>query len=77
MGRGMQLKQRIVEKPNRARKGTEVGMFLGSDGGVFGVGAPEVVRKSYSCINIFYLSAWIVFLIIYNLLLSHQRQQFY
>lgn len=38
----MQLKQRIVEKPNRARKGTEVGMFLGSDGGVFGVGAPEV-----------------------------------
>lgn len=45
MGRGMSLqpKQPISQK---SKKGTELRMFLGSDGGVLGVGAPEVVSKN-------------------------------
>lgn len=45
MGRVTTFKSRDqnVQRQNH-RKGTELGMFLGSDGGILGVGAPEVVR---------------------------------
>jgi len=46
MGRGMKIQQPSVVKSKQNRKGTELGMFLGSDGGVLGVGAPEVVSTS-------------------------------
>jgi len=39
MGRGMKIQQPSVVKSKQNRKGTELGMFLGSDGGVLGVGA--------------------------------------
>lgn len=32
------------------RKGTEMSMFLGSDGGLLGVGAPEIV--SFFCLHV-------------------------
>lgn len=45
MGRVTTFKRRDqnVQSQNH-RKGTELGMFLGNDGGILGVGAPEVVR---------------------------------
>ena len=45
MGRGMKLQQaslRRNQNNNNQRRGTTLGMFLGSDG-ILGVGAPEIV----------------------------------
>lgn len=42
MGRGMRLRTAPIVKKKSNRKG-DVGMFLGSDGGILGVGTPEVV----------------------------------
>lgn len=41
MGRGMTYKHTTVHRSRRSCKGTDLGMFLGSDGGILGVGAPE------------------------------------
>lgn len=41
MGRGMRLRTAPIAKKKSNRKG-ELGMFLGSDGGILGVGTPEV-----------------------------------
>ena len=46
MGRTMTLKtpsSYSSSSSRSGRKGTELGMFLGNDGGILGVGAPEVV----------------------------------
>lgn len=46
MGQGMRLSQRPRQPRGRRPGGrggsTELGMFLGNDGGIFGVGAPEI-----------------------------------
>ena len=49
MGRGMRLvssrsnSSRQGKKYRRVARRTELGMFLGTEGGILGVGAPEVV----------------------------------
>ena len=40
--------QNVVCKPTIRQKSTEL-YFLGTDGGILGVGAPEVVRIMYAC----------------------------
>ena len=51
MGRGMRLVSSGGHSSSRGKKNrssgrrTELGMFLGSEGGILGVGAPEVVSQ--------------------------------
>ena len=44
MGQGMRLRTAPIAKKKSNRKG-DVGMFLGSDGGILGVGTPEIVSS--------------------------------
>ncbi len=63
MGRSMRLSQRpTTKKSSNSRKGTELGMFLGTDGGILGVGTPEVVSviDQRECEN-FFISILIIF----------------
>ena len=43
MGRGMTFQKRTNVKISKSRKGADLCMFMGSDGGILGIGAPEVV----------------------------------
>jgi hypothetical protein len=71
MGRGIRLQQSAAVKTKETRKGTELGMFLGTDGGVLGVGAPEVVSVTFDFKDFY--KCTLVSVLIGNF---HQRQQY-
>lgn len=64
IGRKMQIGGMPQRNSNRRKKTTELKMLLGSDAGVFGVGAPEIVSRYLQNALPFY-SAW------FDVILNH------
>ena len=65
IGRKMQIDGMPKRNSNPRKKTTELKMLLGSDAGLFGVGAPEIVSKEF---YILCLKKFIAFFLLFNLI---------